>query len=155
MGTQAVLTTRGVVGGGGEAARATSSGLREPSVSVKSALGLDLSPRACCCFQSVGRTVAAVSGLGRTASSRLARHGQASPAALVTTCTHVAALDDLPPDAVAAVTLALGNMTPKSQMIFWLREHGALAGQTAVAAVRAGRLARVATLAMAWTMEDG
>ena len=58
--------------------------------------------------------------------------------------------------AVAAVCRALGDLGASEKLMFWLREHGALAGKSVAAALEAGTaLAKVERLAAAWVRERG
>jgi hypothetical protein len=50
----------------------------------------------------------------------------------------------------AAINHALGNVAPSSKLLFLLRTHGALGGQTPADAVADGKLADVLRLATAW-----
>lgn len=59
-------------------------------------------------------------------------------------------------EAVAAICRALGNIGASGKLVFWLREHGALAGKSVAAALEAGTaLAKVERLAAAWARERG
>lgn len=59
-------------------------------------------------------------------------------------------------EAVAAICRALGNLGASEKLMFWLREHGALAGRSVAAALEAGTaLAKVERLAAAWARERG
>ena len=59
-------------------------------------------------------------------------------------------------EAVAAICRALGDLGASEKLMFWLREHGALAGRTVGAALEAGTgLAKVGRLAAAWARERG
>ncbi len=59
-------------------------------------------------------------------------------------------------EAVAAICRALGDLGASEKLMFWLREHGALAGNSVAAALEAGTgLAKVARLAAAWARERG
>ena len=54
-------------------------------------------------------------------------------------------------EAVAAVCRALGDLGASEKLMFWLRDHGALAGKSVAAALEAGAgLAKVERLAAAW-----
>jgi hypothetical protein len=57
---------------------------------------------------------------------------------------------------VAAICRALGDLTPSEKLMFWLREHGALAGKSVASALdaRVG-LVKVERLAAAWARERG
>ena len=59
-------------------------------------------------------------------------------------------------EAVAAICRALGNLGASEKLMFWLREHGALAGKSVAAALDGGTaLAKVERLAAAWARERG
>jgi hypothetical protein len=59
-------------------------------------------------------------------------------------------------NAVAAICRALGDLGASEKLIFWLREHGSLAGRQVAAALEAGTsLATVERLAAAWARERG
>jgi hypothetical protein len=59
-------------------------------------------------------------------------------------------------ESVATVCRALGNLGPSEKLMFWLREHGALAGNSVAAALEAGvPVAKVERLAIAWASERG
>jgi hypothetical protein len=57
---------------------------------------------------------------------------------------------------VARVCRALGDLGSSEKLMFWLRDHGALAGRSVAAALEAGvPLAKVERLAAAWARERG
>lgn len=59
-------------------------------------------------------------------------------------------------ETVATVCRALGGLGASEKLVFWLRDHGALAGNSAVAALEAGvPVAKVERLAAAWARERG
>jgi hypothetical protein len=59
-------------------------------------------------------------------------------------------------EAVAAICRALGDLGASEKLMFWLRDHGALAGKSVAAALEAGTgLAKVERLAAAWARERG
>jgi hypothetical protein len=59
-------------------------------------------------------------------------------------------------EAVAVVCRALGDLGASEKLMFWLREHGALAGKSVAAALEAGiALAKVQRLAAVWARERG
>ena len=59
-------------------------------------------------------------------------------------------------EAVATVCRALGGVGASEKLMFWLRDHGALAGKSVAAALEAGvPLAKVERLAQAWARERG
>jgi len=58
--------------------------------------------------------------------------------------------------AVAGVCRALGDIGANEKLMFWLREHGALAGKSVARAMAAGAsLPKVERLAAAWARERG
>ena len=59
-------------------------------------------------------------------------------------------------ESVATVCRALGGLDSSEKLMFWLRDHGALAGKCVAAALEAGvPLAKVERLAAAWAGERG
>ena len=59
-------------------------------------------------------------------------------------------------EAVAMVCRALGDLDSSEKLMFWLRDHGALAGKGVAAALEAGvAVAKVERLAAAWARERG
>ena len=59
-------------------------------------------------------------------------------------------------EAVAMVCHALGGLGSSEKLMFWLRDHGALAGKSVAAALEAGvPVAKVERLAAAWARERG
>lgn len=57
---------------------------------------------------------------------------------------------------VAAICRALGDLGTSEKLMFWLRDHGALAGRSVAAALEAGvALPKVERLAAAWARERG
>ena len=59
-------------------------------------------------------------------------------------------------EAVAAICRALGGLGASEKLMFWLRDHGALAEKSVAAALEAGTgLAKVERLAAAWARERG
>ena len=58
--------------------------------------------------------------------------------------------------AVAMVCHALGDLGPSEKLMFWLRDHGSLAGKSVAVALEAGvPVAKVERLAAAWARERG
>lgn len=68
---------------------------------------------------------------------------------------YLAALLEVESERAASVCRALAGATDSEKAIFWLRQHGTLGGKTVTAAVAAGKLARVLTLAEAHAEEGG
>jgi hypothetical protein len=59
-------------------------------------------------------------------------------------------------ETVATICRALGDLGASEKLMFWLRDHGALAGRTIAAALEAGTpMAKVERLAAAWARERG
>ena len=59
-------------------------------------------------------------------------------------------------ETVARVCRALGDIAPSEKLMFWLRDHGALAGKSVTGALENGTsVARVERLATAWARERG
>lgn len=59
-------------------------------------------------------------------------------------------------ESVARVCRALGDLGSSEKLMFWLRDHGALAGKSVAAALETGvPLAKVERLAAAWARERG
>jgi hypothetical protein len=59
-------------------------------------------------------------------------------------------------ESVATVCRALGDLGSSEKLMFWLRDHGALAGKSVAAGLEAGvPLAKVERLAAAWARERG
>lgn len=59
-------------------------------------------------------------------------------------------------ETVASVCRALGGLSASEKLMFWLRDHGALAGRSLSAALESGvPLAKVERLAAAWARERG
>lgn len=57
-------------------------------------------------------------------------------------------------EAVAVICRALGDLGASEKLMFWLREHGSLAGKSVAAALEAGTaLAMVERMAAAWARE--
>ena len=59
----------------------------------------------------------------------------------------------LGPDEASAVCRALAGDDAARQLVFVMRKHGALAGQTMAAAIAQGQLAKVLLLAHSWRHE--
>ena len=56
-------------------------------------------------------------------------------------------------EAVAAICRSLGSLGAGEKLMFWLGDHGALAGKSVAAALEAGiSLAKVERLAFAWAL---
>jgi hypothetical protein len=59
-------------------------------------------------------------------------------------------------EAVSAICRALGDLRASDKLMFWLRDHGALAGRSVAAALEAGMaVAKVERLAAVWARERG
>lgn len=63
---------------------------------------------------------------------------------------------DLDRETVATVCRALGDLGSSEKLMFWLRDHGALAGKSIAMALEAGiPVAKVERLAASWARERG
>jgi hypothetical protein len=59
-------------------------------------------------------------------------------------------------ETVATVCRALGDLSPSEKLMFWLRDHGALAGQSVAVALESGApVSKIERLASAWASERG
>lgn len=94
-------------------------------------------------------------GLSRQALDQAAARGELFSIKFGNKRLYARALLGLNRADVAKVCLALGKAEPSEMLVFWLRQHGALEGRTAVQAVAQGETERVAELAAAWAEERG
>jgi hypothetical protein len=63
---------------------------------------------------------------------------------------------DMDRTTVGAICRALGDLGASEKLMFWLRDHGGLAGRSVAAASESGvALAKVERLAAAWARERG
>ena len=59
-------------------------------------------------------------------------------------------------ETVASVCRALGDLSSSEKLMFWLRDHGALAGKSVAVALESGSpVSKVERLAAAWARERG
>ena len=95
-------------------------------------------------------------GLTRQALAPAAERGEVFAVKIGNRLYYPQAFLDLDRETVATVCRALGDLGPSEKLMFWLREHGALAGKSVAAALEAGTaLAKVERLAAAWARERG
>lgn len=103
-----------------------------------------------------GEQLAQAWGLTRQALSPAADRGEVCAVKIGNRLYYPQGFLGMDREAVAAICRALGDLGAVEKLMFWLREHGSLAGKNVAAALEAGvPLARVEALAAAWTRERG
>lgn len=103
-----------------------------------------------------GAQLAQAWGLTRQALAPAADRGEVFAVKIGNRLYYPQAFLGMDREAVAAICRALGNLGASEKLMFWLREHGALAGRSVAAALEAGAaLAKVERLAAAWARERG
>jgi hypothetical protein len=103
-----------------------------------------------------GEQLAQAWGLTRQALAPAADRGEVFAVKVGNRLYYPQAFLGMDREAVAAVCRALGDLGASEKLMFWLREHGALAGRCVAAALEAGMdLAKVERLAAAWARERG
>ena len=103
-----------------------------------------------------GEQLAQAWGLTRQALAPAAERGEIFAVKIGNRLYYPQAFLAMDREDVAAICRALGNLGASDKLMFWLREHGALAGKGVAAALEAGIvLARVERLAAAWARERG
>jgi hypothetical protein len=103
-----------------------------------------------------GEQLAQAWGLTRQALAPAADRGEIFAVKVGSRLYYPQAFLGMDRDAVAAICRALGDLGASEKLMFWLREHGALAGKSVGAALDAGTaLAKVERLAAAWARERG
>lgn len=101
-----------------------------------------------------GEQLAQAWGLTRQALAPAAERGEIFAVKVSNRLRYPLAFLGMDREAVAAVCRALGNLGASEKVMFWLRNHGALAGKSVAAALEAGTaLAKVERLAAAWARE--
>ena len=103
-----------------------------------------------------GERLAQAWGLTRQALAPAADRGEVFAVKVGNRLYYPQAFLGMDREAVAAVCRALGDLGASEKLMFWLREHGALAGKSVADALEAGTaLAKVERLAAAWARERG
>lgn len=103
-----------------------------------------------------GEQLARAWGLTRQALAPAADRGEIFAVKIGNRLYYPQAFLGMDREAVACICRALGNLGPSEKLMFWLREHGALAGNSVAAALEAGTaLSKVERLAAAWARERG
>lgn len=103
-----------------------------------------------------GEQLAQAWGLTRQALALAADRGEVFAVKVRNRLYYPQAFLALDRDTVASVCRALGDIGASEKLMFWLRDHGALAGKSVARALEAGTpVARVERLAAAWARERG
>lgn len=103
-----------------------------------------------------GEQLAQAWGLTRQALAPAAGRGEIFAVKVGNRLYYPQAFLDMDRQTVATICRALGDLGPGEKLVFWLRGHGALAGQGVAAALAAGTpVAKVERLAAAWARERG
>jgi hypothetical protein len=103
-----------------------------------------------------GEQLAQAWGLTRQALAPAAVRGEVFAVKVGNRLYYPQAFLGLDRETVATVCRALGDLSPSEKLMFWLRDHGALAGQSAAAALESGApVSQVERLARAWARERG
>lgn len=103
-----------------------------------------------------GEQLAQAWGLTRQALAPAADRGEVFAVKVGNRLYYPQAFLGMDREAVAAICRALGDLGASEKLMFWLRDHGALAGKSVAAALEAGvAVAKVERLAEAWARERG
>lgn len=103
-----------------------------------------------------GEQLAQAWGLTRQALAPAAERGEVFAVKVGNRLYYPQAFLGMDRAAVATICRALGDLGASEKLMFWLRDHGALAGKSVAAATEAGiGLAKVERLAAAWARERG
>jgi hypothetical protein len=103
-----------------------------------------------------GEQLAQAWGLTRQALAPAADRGEIFAVKVGNRLYYPQAFLGLDRETVAAICRALGNLGASEKLMFWLRDHGTLAGRTVAAALEAGvPVAKLERLAAAWAHERG
>jgi hypothetical protein len=103
-----------------------------------------------------GEQLAQAWGLTRQALAPAADRGEVFAVKVGNRLYYPQAFLGMDREAVAVVCRALCDLGATEKLMFWLREHGALAGKSVASALEAGMdLAKVERLAAAWARERG
>ncbi len=103
-----------------------------------------------------GEQLAQAWGLTRQALAPAADRGEVFAVKVGNRLYYPQAFLGMDRETVAVICRALGELGATEKLMFWLRDHGALAGKKASAVLEAGlALAKVERLAAAWARERG
>ncbi len=103
-----------------------------------------------------GEQLAQAWGLTRQALAPAAERGEVFAVKVGNRLYYPQAFLGMDRETVATICRALGDLGSSEKLMFWLRDHGALAGKSIAVAVEAGvPLAKVERLAAAWARERG
>ena len=103
-----------------------------------------------------GEQLAQAWGLARQALAPAADRGEVFAVKVGNRLYYPQAFLGMDREAVATVCRGLGELSASEKLMFWLRDHGALAGKSVAVALEAGvPLAKVERLALAWAHERG
>jgi hypothetical protein len=103
-----------------------------------------------------GEQLANTWGLTRQALAPAAERGEVFAVKVGNRLYYPQAFLGMDREAVAVVCRALCDLGSSEKLMFWLRDHGTLAGKSVAAALEAGvPLAKVQRLAAAWARERG
>jgi len=103
-----------------------------------------------------GEQLAQAWGLTRQALAPAADRGEVFAVKVGNRLYYPQAFLGMDRETVAAICRALGDLGTSEKLMFWLRDHGALAGKSVAAALEAGvAVAKVERLAAAWARERG
>jgi hypothetical protein len=103
-----------------------------------------------------GEQLAQAWGLTRQALAPAAERGEVFAVKVGNRLYYPQAFLGMDREAVAMVCRALGDLGSSEKLMFWLRDHGALAGKSVAAALETGvPIAKVQRLAAAWARERG
>lgn len=103
-----------------------------------------------------GEQLAQAWGLTRQALAPAAERGEVFAVKVGNRLYYPQAFLGMDRETVAALCRALGDLGASEKLMFWLRDHGALAGKSVAVAVEAGvSVAKVERLAAAWAGERG
>jgi hypothetical protein len=103
-----------------------------------------------------GEQLAGAWGLTRQALAPAAERGEVFAVKVGNRLYYPRSFLGMDRESVAAVCRALGELGSSEKLMFWLRDHGALAGKNVAVALEAGiPVAKVERLAAAWARERG
>lgn len=107
-------------------------------------------------FVVPGEQLAQAWGLTRQALAPASERGELFALKVGNRLYYPSSFLDLDRETVATVCRALGDLGSSEKLMFWLRDHGALAGKSIAVALEAGiPVAKVERLAASWARERG